>query len=110
MRAGTCPSLLIWPFILYNDGQVKKMLYSLPKLQQLPASLPRDGAINMALEQGVPIFRASTAVRERIRYLLEKQKLGQLESTEVEELDNYEEVDDYLSHLNRVVRNLLQIQ
>ena len=84
------------------------MHYSLPRLQQLPATLPRDGAINMALDQGVPIFRAATAVRERIQYLLEKQKAGKLESAEIEELDHYEEVDDYLSHLNRVVRNLLQ--
>lgn len=84
------------------------MHYSLPKLQQLPASLPSDGAISMALDQGVPIFRASTAVRERIQYLLEKQQTGKLETAEIEELDHYEEVDDYLSHLNRVVRNLLQ--
>lgn len=86
------------------------MHYSLPRIQQLPASLPRDGAISMALDQGIPIFRASTAVRERIQYLLEKQQAGKLESAEIEELDHYEEVDDYLSHLNRVVRNLLQTQ
>lgn len=85
-------------------------LYTLPRLEQLPTSLPRDGAISIALDQGVPIFRASTAVQKRIQYLLERQKSGKLQNSEKEELDHYEEVDDYLSHLNRVVRNLLQSQ
>jgi hypothetical protein len=78
----------------------------LPKLNQLPTSLPRDGAISMTLEQGVPIFRASTAVQYRIQKLLEKQQAKGLSAVEEEELDRYEEIDDYLSHLNRVVRNL----
>ena len=82
-------------------------LYALPRIQQLPTSLPHDGAMSMVLDQGVPIFRASTAVQERIQYLLDRQKSGNLQKSE-EELDNYEEVDDYLSHLNRVIANPLQ--
>jgi hypothetical protein len=80
--------------------------YPLPNLKKLSKSMPNDGAISMTLEEGVPVFRASTQVQE----LLTHQQEDQLTSEEVEELDRYEEIDDYLSHLNRVVRNLLQSQ
>ncbi|MCI0397256.1 MAG: hypothetical protein L0332_33910 [Chloroflexi bacterium] len=79
-----------------------------PHLEQLPESMPRDGAISITLEEGVPVFRASTAVLARIEALLRKQRTTGLAAKEEEELDRYEEIDDYLSHLNRVVRNLLQ--
>lgn len=78
----------------------------LPKLTELPKSLPADGAINIALVQGVPIFRASAAVIERLEQLLEQEQMTGLNEAERAELAQYEEVDDYLSHLNRVVRNL----
>lgn len=81
---------------------------NLPKLQKLLVMMPGDGVINIRLEKGVPVFRASGAVQERIQSLLYKQQAGDLTLTDSEELDRYEEVDDYLSHLNRVVRNLLQ--
>jgi hypothetical protein len=83
---------------------------ALPKLNQLPITLPDDGSISMLLEEGVPIFRASTFVQTRIHQLLEKQQTRQLTAVEEEELDDYEEIDDYLSHLNRVVRNLAESQ
>ena len=82
------------------------MLLHLPKLTELPISLPTDGAINIELIQGVPTFRASTAVVRRIEWLLEKEQETELNSNEAEELAQYEEIDDYLSHLNRIVRNL----
>jgi uncharacterized protein YnzC (UPF0291/DUF896 family) len=41
--------------------------------------------------------------------LTKKQDVG-LTEREEEELERYEEVDDYLSFFNRVVRNLLQTQ
>ncbi len=81
--------------------------YAFPRLSKLPVSLPRDGAISVELEEGVPVFRASTAVQKRIFALLEKQAEPGLTDAEVEEFDQYEAIDDYLSHLNRVVRNLL---
>ncbi|HFE67477.1 MAG TPA: hypothetical protein ENJ93_09475 [Chloroflexi bacterium] len=81
--------------------------YDLPKLHNLPTTMPGDGAINIHLEKGVPVFQASTAVQKRIQLLLQKQQTGNLAPAEIEELDRYEEIDDYLSHLNRVVRNLL---
>ena len=78
----------------------------LPKLTGLPTSLPQDGSINLVLEQGVPIFRASSAVVGRVAQLLERERSGELSQAETDELGRYEEIDDYLSHLNRVVRNL----
>ena len=81
----------------------------LPKLSELPTSLPRDGSINMVLEQGVPTFRASLAVVGRIAQLLEREQGGELSRAEADELERYEEIDDYLSHLNRVVRNLQSV-
>jgi len=81
--------------------------YPLPKLQKLPVTMPEDGSISIMLEEGVPIFRASNRVIERIHNLLDKQRKEGLSSSENEELDRYAEIDDYLSHLNRVVRNVL---
>lgn len=79
---------------------------NLPKLTGLPTSLPQDGAINIVLEQGVPTFRATSTVVSRVERLLEKEQEDGLSKAEADELTRYEEVDDYLSHLNRVVRNL----
>jgi hypothetical protein len=80
----------------------------LPMLRHLPASLPLEGAVRLELEDGVPILRASTAVQRRIANLLRKQQKVTLSPDETTELNQYEELDDYLSFLNRVVRNVLQ--
>jgi hypothetical protein len=76
----------------------------------LPTTLPLDGAIRIELEEGVPIFRASLAVQKRIEGVLDKQQQTGLTSAENTELDLYEEMDDYLSFVNRTIRNLLQMQ
>jgi hypothetical protein len=77
-----------------------------PKLQSLPATFPIEGAVRIELAEGVPIFRASSVVQTRIETLLFKQQTAQLNLDEEQELDALEEIDDYLSFLNRVVRNL----
>ena len=82
----------------------------LPKLQQLPRSLPLDGAVRLELPEGVPVLRASTTVQRRITALVRKQHAKTLTPEEMDELDRYEEIDDYLSFLNRMVRNHLQAQ
>lgn len=51
------------------------------------------------------IFRASTAIQERIENLLDKNKSDSLTADEAEELQAFEEIDDYLSHVNRLIRN-----
>jgi hypothetical protein len=83
---------------------------SVPALNSLPVSLPREGAIDIELEQGVLIFRVSSAVQEHIETLVEKERHSQLTPNEARELEQYEEIDDYLSFLNRLTRNLSQTQ
>jgi hypothetical protein len=80
----------------------------LPRLQSLPAMLPLEGAVRIELEEGVPVFRTSDVIRDRIEDLVAKQRRGGLSSAEEEELDRYEEIDDYLSFVNRVMRNVIQ--
>jgi uncharacterized protein YnzC (UPF0291/DUF896 family) len=82
----------------------------IPVLTGLPVTLPRDGAIEIELEQSVLVFRVSKAVQERIEELVEKERNSQLTSDEAQELEQYEEIDDYLSFLNRLTRNLSQSQ
>ena len=84
------------------------MNYPIPPLKRLPETMPQDGSISMILQNGIPIFRASQAVIDRISELLDKQKSGTLSKEEEADLDQYELVDDYLSHINRLVRNLSQ--
>lgn len=55
--------------------------------------------------EGTIIFRASPAVKDRIEQLVEKEKTVGLSHEEKKELDGFEEIDDYLSHVNRLVRN-----
>lgn len=86
------------------------LVHPFPRLRSLPVTLPVEGAIRIELQEGIPIFRASASVQDRVETLLRKQRESGLMAEEVEELDRYEEIDDYLSFLNRVVRNLLQAQ
>lgn len=71
----------------------------------LPDTLPRDRAIELELVDGVLIFRASQFVRDRIETLLDKQRSVGLTEAEEREMDQYEELDDYLSYQNRLTRN-----
>jgi len=87
-----------------------EVIHPFPELQHLPSSLPIEGAVRIELEEGIPVFRASAAVRARIESLLLKQRHSSLTAAEEEELKQYEEIDDYLSFVNRVIRNLLQQQ
>ena len=78
-----------------------------PRLSGLPPSVPPDGLIRIEIQEGVPVFRASSYVQKRIDILLHKQRESTLTKDEIE---RYEEVDDYLSYVNRIVRNQLQQQ
>jgi hypothetical protein len=83
---------------------------TLPNLRELPSSLPLEGAVKLELEEGIPIFRASLLVQDRIEQLLFKQKDSSLSNDEERELDSYEEIDDYLGFVNRTIRNTIQQQ
>jgi len=84
----------------------------LPQLENLRDTLPLEGAVRIELVEGIPMFRASTTVKNRIEELLDKQQNLPLSPEEEQELNLYEEIDDYLSFVNRTVRNLFlgQIQ
>lgn len=94
----------------WSNLTVAMTLPVLPKLKNLPGSLPIEGAIRIELEEGIPIFRASSKVQDRIEELLLKQKSAPLNLEEEKEIDSYEEIDDYLSFVNRTVRNLVILQ
>lgn len=76
------------------------------RLRRLPISLPTEGGIRLELREGILVLKASTAVQERIESLIDKQREHLLSKQEEEELEIYEEFDDYLSLLNRLTRNL----
>jgi len=96
--------------IIKPEKRYKKNMLALPKLHNLPNSFPVEGAVRIELVEGVPLFRASITVQERIFKLLEKQKILPLNTEEEQELDLYEEIDDYLSFVNRTIRNLYLTQ
>ena len=79
---------------------------SIPQLQTLPHTLPLENTVCLELEEGIPIFRATTTVQNRIERLLYQRSETKLTKQENQELDLYEEVDDYLSFVNRTLRNL----
>ena len=74
-------------------------------LNSLPQTLPRENAVELVLEQGAIIFRASSTVQKHIEELVDRQKSGRLSESEEFELNAFEEIDDYLSHVNRLIRN-----
>jgi hypothetical protein len=83
----------------------------IPPLTALPKTLPLDGAVRIELQNGIPIFRASQQVQNRIETLLDKREEITLIESEEQELDSYAEIDDYLSFVNRIIRNnILQEQ
>lgn len=84
-----------------------ELAHSLPRLRSLPRSFPLEGAVRIELEEEVPILRSSSLVQKRVDELLLKEKEQGLTSEEAEEFDKYEEIDDYLSLVNRLIRNTL---
>ncbi len=74
-------------------------------LDYLPENLPLDNAVRIELVEGIPIFRASSQVQQRIETLIYRQQDSTISVEEEKELDRYEELDDYLSLINRIVRN-----
>lgn len=82
----------------------------IPRLDSLPKALPLEGAVRIDLVEGMPVFRASNSVQNRIEDMLVKQKTSKLSTVEESELDTYAEMDDFLSFVNRTVRNLILVQ
>ncbi|MFH1634428.1 MAG: hypothetical protein ABIG63_10540 [Chloroflexota bacterium] len=86
------------------------MMQPLPRIKGLPAALPLDNAVRIELAEGVPVFKAPYSVQKRIETLLTRKRQSRIIADEEKELDRYEEIDDYLSFVNRVIRNLIQAE
>jgi hypothetical protein len=84
------------------------MTTNLPiELKRLPKTLPTEGAVRVELAQGVLVFRASRFFLERIEILTAKKNVAELTSEELQELQDYEELNNYLTWVNRTIaRNL----
>lgn len=76
-----------------------------PRLPLLAQALPLDGVVRIELCEGVPVFRAPAEIHCRIEELLEHSAQGTLSAEEARELGRYEELDELLSLVNRLIRN-----
>ncbi|MGL5063511.1 MAG: hypothetical protein ACRC62_26310 [Microcoleus sp.] len=84
------------------------MITNLPiKLERLPKTLPREGAVSIELAEGVLMFRASKLFQERIEILKSQQKEVELTAEELQELQDYEELNNYLIWVNQMLGNSL---
>jgi len=86
----------------------KIMTAAPPYLETLAKALPLEDAVRIELREGVPVFRARPRIQERIEELLEKQPTSPLTAGEERELLQYEEIDEFLSLVNRLVRNSMR--
>jgi hypothetical protein len=87
----------------------KIMAAAPPYLATLAKALPLEDAVRLELREGVPVFRAQPRIQERIEELLEKQPASSLTESEERELLQYEELDEFLSLVNRLVRNSMRV-
>lgn len=84
------------------------MTTNLPiKLERLPKTLPIEGAVRVELAQGVLVFRASRFFLERIEILTAKKNAASLTSEELQELEDYEELNNYLTWVNQTIARSL---
>ena len=77
------------------------------KLERLPKTLPIEGAVRIKLAKGVLIFRASRLFEERIEILKAQKNESELTSEELQELQDYEELNNYLIWVNQMLGNTL---
>lgn len=82
------------------------MLHTALHLEALRQALPLENAVRLELREDTLIFRATPTVQDRVERLLEKQQAQTLSVAETNELLRYEELDDFLSLVNRLVRNV----
>lgn len=73
-----------------------------PKIHELPNIPQNKSLVAIEVIEGVLFFRASEFSQNQIENLLSKQKASKLTDTEETELNLYEDLDDYLSFLNRL--------
>jgi hypothetical protein len=69
-------------------------------LHRLPNSLSSEGSIGIELVKGLLVFRISTKIQERIETLIAQKTESALTSEEATELEQYQELVDYLNLVN----------
>ena len=73
-------------------------------LHRLPNSLPSEGSIGIELVKGLLVFRISTKIQEPIETLIAQKTESALTSEEETELDQYQQLVDYLNLVNETMR------
>ena len=101
-----------WRLIMLNKTTWDDLgvIRPIPRLKLLPATMPVETSVRIEIEEGIPVFRVATSVQGRIEGLVAKQQEAVLSGAENEELDRYEEIDDFLSFINRLTRNAMIVQ
>lgn len=73
-------------------------------LHRLPNSLPSEGSIRIELVKGLLVFRISTKIQERIETLIAQKTESALTSEEATELEQYQQLVDYLNLVNETIK------
>jgi hypothetical protein len=66
--------------------------------------LPSEGSIRIELVKGLLVVRISTKIQERIETLTARKTESALTSEEATELEQYQELVDYLNLVNETMR------
>lgn len=73
-------------------------------LHCLPNSLPSEGSIGIELVKGLLVFRISTKIQEPIETLIAQKTESALTSEKETELDQYQQLVDYLNWVNETIK------
>jgi hypothetical protein len=73
-------------------------------LHRLPNSLSIEGSIGIELVKGLLVFRISTKIQDRIETLIAQKTESALTSEEETELDQYQQLVDYLNLVNETIK------
>lgn len=73
-------------------------------LHRLPNSLSLEGSIGIELVKKLLVFRISTKIQERIETLIAQKTESALTSEETTELDQYQQLVDYLNLVNETIK------
>jgi hypothetical protein len=75
-------------------------------LHRLPNSLLSEGSIGIELVKGLLVFRISTKIQDRRETLIAQKTESALSSEEETELDQYQQLVDYLNLVNQTMRKV----
>jgi len=73
-------------------------------LHRLPNSLLSEGSISIELVKGLLVFPISTKIQDRIETLIAQKTESRLASKEATELEQYQELIDYLNLVNETIK------